>query len=103
VFSLSYHRFGYLEKIKGSGWHSNHESNRFYHTTGRFMITEAELKVKGVKALSDAFGPVDTERFVSLMQKNVFDYTSWQKTLFEDLTLDELNDKAKESWGKKKN
>ena len=66
------------------------------------MSTEAELKVKGVKALSDALGPVDAERFVSLMQKNVFDYTSLQKTLFEDLTLDELNDKAKESWGKKK-
>jgi hypothetical protein len=62
------------------------------------MITDSELKVRGVQALSDALGLVEAERFLSLMKKDSFDYTTWQRTLFAEMTLDELNRRAAENW-----
>lgn len=58
------------------------------------MITDTELKVKGVKALSAALGPVAAERFLTLIQKEPFDYTEWQKDLFADVSVRELSRKA---------
>ena len=43
-----------------------------------------------IKCLIDNFGIVQTERFISLIIKEPFDYTKWQEDLFSDLTTDEL-------------
>jgi len=64
------------------------------------MITDSELKVRGVQALSDALGLVEAERFLSLVKKDSFDYTTWQRSLFADMTLEELNQRASEHWKK---
>ena len=45
------------------------------------MITDTEVKMKGVKALTDSLGSVDAERFIALIQREPFDYTKWQRTL----------------------
>ena len=58
------------------------------------MITEIELRLKGVGILSDSLGLVDAERFLSIMQKEPFDYTQWQKNLFSGLSIAELSAKA---------
>ncbi len=58
------------------------------------MITDTELKVQGVKALSNALGPVAAERFLTLIQKEPFDYTEWQKDLFGDVSIRELSRRA---------
>ncbi len=65
------------------------------------MITEIELRLKGVGILSDSLGLVDAERFLSIMQKEPFDYTQWQKNLFSGLSVEELSAKSMDCRNKK--
>lgn len=58
------------------------------------MITDEELKVQGVRALIDALGDVQAERFVSLMTRTPFDYTKWQANLWPDAGVEELSREA---------
>ena len=37
---------------------------------------------------------VDAERFITLLQREKFDYTRWREALFEDLTIEELSARA---------
>jgi hypothetical protein len=55
------------------------------------MITDTEVKVKGIKALMDSLGSVDAERFISLIQREPFDYTKWQRTLWEGQSVEEIS------------
>ena len=54
------------------------------------QTTDNELAVKCMNILMDAVGPVDAERFVSIVTNNSFDYTEWQRNLFKDMTIDEI-------------
>lgn len=55
------------------------------------MITDTEIRIKGLKALTDALGEVDAERFISLVMREPFDYTKWQRNLWADKTVRELS------------
>lgn len=55
------------------------------------MITDEELKVQGVRALIDALGDVQAERFVSLLTRAPFDYTKWQANLWPDAGVEVLS------------
>lgn len=55
------------------------------------MITDEELKVQGVRALVDALGDVQAERFVSLLTRTPFDYTKWRADLWPDQGIEELS------------
>jgi len=57
-------------------------------------ITDTEVKQKGLGALLDALGEVDAERFITLLNRDPFDYTTWQKNLFGDLGVNEISAKA---------
>ncbi len=54
------------------------------------------LKLQGYRALLRELGPVEAERFITLIQQEPFDYTEWQKQLLEDKTIEELSEKAVE-------
>ena len=54
------------------------------------MIADTVLKRKGFDALSKNLGLVDTERFISLILREPFDYTEWQHDLYKDVSLDEF-------------
>ena len=41
------------------------------------MITDTEVKIKGVRALTESLGKVEAERFIALIQREPFDYTKW--------------------------
>ena len=59
------------------------------------MITDAEIKTKGVHVLSQYLGDVEAERFVALIQREPFDYTEWHNRESEtDLSLSEISQKA---------
>ena len=58
------------------------------------MITDTELKLKAYDVLRKKLNLVDVERFISIIQREKFDYTKWRENLFEDMSLDELSDKA---------
>jgi len=53
-------------------------------------MNDTLLQQNAVKCLVENFGVVDTERFVSLMIKEPFDYTKWQRDLYNDMSTDEL-------------
>ena len=63
-------------------------------------MTDTVLTQSAVKHLIDKFGIVDTERFISIINKERFDYTEWQRDLYADMTTDEIFTAASE-WAKK--
>lgn len=58
------------------------------------MRTDTEIKVKGIQTLIHAMGEVDAERFISLLSKEPFDYTIWQRELMNDLPVETLSQMA---------
>jgi hypothetical protein len=65
------------------------------------MMTNTEIKVKGLQILTKSLGLVEAERFVALIQQEPFDYTKWRDGLFEDLSVEEISYKAMELRKKK--
>ncbi len=43
-----------------------------------------------MRSLIDALGLVGAERFVSLMNKENYDYTIWRRAVFDDMTDEEI-------------
>jgi len=58
------------------------------------MITDTEIKAKGIKLLAQHLGDVEAERFIALIQREPFDYTKWRQEIFDDLTIEEISHKA---------
>ena len=58
------------------------------------MKTDTEIRQEGLIALTERLGPVDAEKFITLILRQPFDYTEWQKGLWPDESLAELNRKA---------
>ena len=63
-------------------------------------ITDTELKLRGIEALIAALGVVQAERFVSLILREPFDYTQWQRDLWQDKSLEEISGLAMENWNR---
>lgn len=60
------------------------------------MITDTEIKLKGLQVLTELLGEVEAERFIALIQREPFDYTKWRNGLDEDLSIEEISQKAME-------
>lgn len=58
------------------------------------MITDTEIRQKGLQVLTDQIGDIEAERFVALIQREPFDYTKWRQGLYEDLSIEEISKKA---------
>ena len=58
------------------------------------MMTDTELKIKGFNTLVDTLGEVEAERFISLILREPFDYTKWQKHLWENRSVEEISKAA---------
>ena len=58
------------------------------------MITDTEIRIKGFKALAKALGKVEAERFISLVMREPFDYTKWQRDLWAEKTVEEISGTA---------
>jgi len=61
------------------------------------MLTDTEIKIKGLRVLIKELGKVEAEKFISILLREPFDYTKWQKHLFEDVTVEELSKRAMKS------
>ncbi len=55
------------------------------------MKAEIEVKTLGMRALIHALGEVEAERFVSLVQREQFDYTQWRQKHLPDLSVQQLH------------
>ena len=60
------------------------------------MITDEELKVEGLKVLTEALGDVQAEKFIALIMRSPFDYTKWQRKLWVGKTVEEISNAAME-------
>ena len=58
------------------------------------MITDTEIKSKGVQILATHLGDVEMERFIALIQREPFDYPKWHQNIDDDISLEELSKKA---------
>jgi hypothetical protein len=55
---------------------------------------DAEIKVLGFEILTRHLGLVEAERFITLIQREKFDYTRWRQDLFAELSGDEISQQA---------
>ncbi len=60
------------------------------------MRTDTEVRIRGLRALVDALGTVEAERFITLILREPFDYTGWQRHLWAGKRVDEISKAAME-------
>ena len=60
------------------------------------MATDLELKQEGMAVLLERLGIVEVERFVALLQRERFACTRWRQGLWENMTVRELSDEARD-------
>jgi hypothetical protein len=58
------------------------------------MITDTELKIQGIDTLIKALGELNAERFITLLLREPFDYTQWQRNLWPDQSIEALSQLA---------
>jgi hypothetical protein len=58
------------------------------------MITDTEIRVKGVQILAEQLGNIEMERFIALIQREPFDYTQWRQALDGDDSIEDISHKA---------
>ena len=67
------------------------------------MQSEMALRNKGMRILINNLGKVEAERFISIIIREPFDYTEWQKELFNDMSVKELSNLAMKEYEGNKN
>ena len=60
------------------------------------MTNSAVIMNRGMKCLIDTLGEVDAERFITQIIREPFDYTKWQRSMFEGMSIDEIGNAAVE-------
>lgn len=58
------------------------------------MRNDTLVRTEGMKLLLEGLGKVDAERFISLIIKEPFDYTKWQRDSFDGVNVRELSKDA---------
>lgn len=58
------------------------------------MRTDTEISYEGFSILFSHMDIVEAERFIALVQRDHFDYTTWRESLFEDLSIEEISARA---------
>ncbi|MGO8748281.1 MAG: hypothetical protein ACLQNE_20090 [Thermoguttaceae bacterium] len=58
------------------------------------MLTDTEIKTAAFRALVEALGDVQAERFIALIRREPFDYTQWHRTLWPEKGVDDVSQAA---------
>ena len=58
------------------------------------MITDTEIKAKGIEILAKQLGDIEMERFIALIQREPFDYTKWHQEQDKNMTIEEISQAA---------
>ena len=48
------------------------------------MMTDTEIRAKGINILAQYLGDIEMERFIALIQREPFDYTHWRQQWVEE-------------------
>jgi hypothetical protein len=60
------------------------------------MRTDTVLRLEAMDALIATLGEIDAERFISMVKRDTFDYTEWQRDLWKDKSIEEIHALATE-------
>ena len=58
------------------------------------MASTAKILNKGMKCLMEQMGIIEAERFISVIIRERFDYTKWQRDYFDAKTPEEISEEA---------
>ena len=58
------------------------------------MESTAEILNKGMKCLTEQMGIIEAERFISVIIREKFDYTKWQRDYFDEKTPGMISEEA---------
>jgi len=58
------------------------------------MSKETEIKERGIRALLKELGEIDTEIFIKMIMSEPFDYTKWQRNLWNEKSVDQISSEA---------
>lgn len=53
-----------------------------------------EIMSKGMKCLTEQMGIIEAERFISILMREKFDYTKWQREYFDGKSQEEISNEA---------
>ena len=67
-----------------------------------FSMTDTVLRNEGIRVLTQNLGMVEAERFISLIIREPFYYTKWRQGLFDEMSVEELSQKAMDFVNNKK-
>ena len=59
------------------------------------MKTDIELRSDGMRLLRSQLGLVESERFLTLMLREPFDYTKWRQAQWADESVSSLAERAR--------
>lgn len=62
------------------------------------LISDTEIRVKGVAALNKALGASAALRFLTLFHREPTDYVKVSAQLYDGQTVDEIMARAKQQW-----
>jgi len=62
------------------------------------MRSDSIIRSEGMMALTERLGFVEAERFITLVLREPFDYTEWQRDLYKNQSVDEIGRKAAAYW-----
>lgn len=60
------------------------------------MRSETEIRQEGMSALKSRLDPVETEKFLMLVRRDSFDYTEWQRNLWDKMNVAQIFQKGRE-------
>lgn len=55
------------------------------------MMNNTEIMNKGINCLLEKLGVVETEQFISVIIREKFDYTKWQREQFDNMSAEEFH------------
>ena len=58
------------------------------------MMTDTEIRTKGIQILAKYLGDIEMERFIALIQREPFDYTRWRVAIDTDDAIETISKKA---------
>ena len=64
------------------------------------MKTDNEIIHAGFESIFSSLGMVEAERFIMLIKRDKFDYTQWQRKLWQNESVESLSAKAQQAWDK---
>lgn len=54
------------------------------------MRSEHIIRTEGMAALKEKLDPVEVEKFILMIRRDIFDYTEWQRNLWIDKNVSDI-------------